>query len=133
MRDEELVRAADEARRHAYVPYSHFPVGAALLTQDGRLYTGTNVENAAYPVSLCAERVALFKAVSEGERRFARLAVVTDTGGTPCGACRQALAEFAPQLEVIVADARGQTRTFSLGQLLPESFGAEQLRPRSDG
>lgn len=132
MNDAELIQAADEARRHAYVPYSRFPVGAALLTEDGQLYTGCNVENAAYPVSLCAERVALFKAVSEGHRRFRTLAVVTDTGGAPCGSCRQALSEFAPDLEVIVADGQGHARTYQLDELLPHSFTAEQLQPRPE-
>lgn len=132
MNDAELIQAADEARRHAYVPYSRFPVGAALLTEDGQLYTGCNVENAAYPVSLCAERVALFKAVSEGRRRFRTLAVVTDTGGSPCGSCRQALTEFAPDLEVIVADGRGEARTYRLDELLPHSFTAKELQPRPE-
>ena len=83
-----LIHTAMEARKWAYAPYSNYPVGAALLTTSGKIYDGVNVENAAYPTGMCAERVAVFKAVSEGERRFAAIAVVTSNGGTPCGACR---------------------------------------------
>ena len=89
-----LIELANEARRRAYAPYSKYRVGAALRTKSGRVYTGVNVENAAYPVSICAERTAVFKAVSEGEREFEVMAVVTDNGGSPCGSCRQVMAEF---------------------------------------
>ena len=101
-----LIAAATAARAHAYAPYSHYSVGAALLTRTGKVYTGVNVENAAYPSGMCAERVAVFKAVSEGERSFAAIAVVTENGGAPCGACRQVLAA-SPQ--VLVCEA-GTTR-----------------------
>ena len=89
-----LIDLANEARRRAYVPYSNYPVGAALRTKTGRIYTGVNVENAAYPQTMCAERVAIFKAVSEGEMEFEVIAVVTNNGGSPCGGCRQVMAEY---------------------------------------
>ncbi len=125
---QQLVTAALQARQHAYAPYSHYRVGAAVLTATGRIYTGVNVENAAYPSGMCAERVAVFKAVSEGERAFRAVAVVTPNGGTPCGACRQVLREFGEDWEVIVADEQGHIRlTTTLAQLLPHSFGPEDL------
>jgi cytidine deaminase len=130
MTDDELVALAAQARRHAYAPYSHFAVGAALLAKSGRVYTGANVENASYGLSVCAERVAVWKAVAEGERAFTAIAVVTENGVSPCGACRQVLAEFAgdPQsLRLIVADAQGRRRTYTLAELLPEAFTPEQL------
>lgn len=128
--DADLVALAREARQRAYAPYSHFPVGAALLTRSGKVFDGCNVENATYPLATCAERTAVTKAVSEGEREFEAIAVVTATGATPCGACRQILREFSgPEgdLRVIVADLEGQIRTFTIADLLPESFGPEQL------
>ena len=126
----ELVCAARTARRNAYVPYSHYAVGAAVLAESGRLYTGCNVENAAYPTGLCAERVAVFKAVSEGERKLVALAVVTSNGGSPCGSCRQVFSEFAGDDAVIVlAPARGERRKkFTMKQILPSRFGPEHLR-----
>lgn len=128
--DAQLVDLALQARERAYAPYSNFPVGAALLTRSGKVFTGCNVENAAYPLTTCAERVALFKAVSEGEREFETIAVVTSTGATPCGACRQVLREFAGplgDLRVVVADLDGSNRTFTIAELLPEGFTPEQL------
>ncbi len=127
---EELVRAARVARRNAYVPYSHYAVGAAVLAKSGKVYSGCNVENAAYPTSLCAERVAIFKAVSEGERELVALAVVTSNAGSPCGACRQVFSEFAEDDAVIVlATARGNRRKkFSMKQILPDRFGPEHLK-----
>lgn len=123
-----LVALAIEARENAYAPYSDYKVGAALLTQSGRLYTGCNVENAAYPDSLCAERVAVVKAVSEGERQFSAIAVVTSNGGTPCGSCRQVLAEFGLDIQVVIADAEGKVcRECSLAELLPGAFGPGDL------
>ena len=104
---QKLIHTAQEARRWAYAPYSHYAVGAALLTVSGRIYDGVNVENAAYPSGICAERVAVFKAVSEGEREFLAVAVVTENGGTPCGACRQVLAEFSPDMPVVLDGAEG--------------------------
>lgn len=120
--DKALVRAAMEAREHAYVPYSHYRVGAALLTRSGRVFTGANVENASYGLSVCAERVAAFKAANEDEREFEAIAVATGNGVLPCGACRQVLAEFGPSMRVIVADASGNTRTYQLSDLLPGAF-----------
>lgn len=123
-----LIRAAAAARKHAYAPYSHYAVGAALLTEDGQVITGANVENAVYPLGLCAERVAVFKAVSEGLRGFRGLAVVTENGGTPCGACRQVLWEFAPHLWVVVADAQGRVHWEGpLRNLLPNAFDMDTL------
>lgn len=123
-----LVRSAVDAARNAYIPYSRYPVGAALRAKDGTIYTGCNVENASYPVSICAERVALVKAVSEGERQFDAIAVVTPNGGSPCGMCRQMLYEFAPDLRVILARTDG-TVVYDgvLSDLLPRGFGPESL------
>ncbi len=124
----QLIRAAQAVRRHAYAPYSHYPVGAALLTRSGKIYTGVNVENAAFPSGMCAERVAVFKAVSEGERAFEAIVVVTENGGAPCGACRQVLAEFGTDLEVVAADAAGTVvLETTLADLLPASFGPQSL------
>src|SRR5688572_13089252 len=103
-----LIDLANEARRRAYAPYSNYPVGAALRTKSGRLYTGVNVENAAYPHTMCAERVAIFKAVSEGETEFEVIAVVTNNGGSPCGGCRQVLAEFGLDTIVLIANGEGK-------------------------
>ncbi|MGD8491817.1 MAG: cytidine deaminase [Anaerolineae bacterium] len=128
--DQDLVAAARNARQRAYAPYSKFPVGAALRTQSGRVFTGCNVENAAYPLTTCAERTAVSKAVSEGEREFEAIAVVTATGASPCGACRQILREFGGPdgtLRVIVSDIAGNMRVFTIAQLLPEGFTPDQL------
>jgi cytidine deaminase len=124
----ELLQAAQQAQKMAYAPYSRFAVGAALLATDGTIYTGCNVENASYGLGICAERNAIARAVACGARRFTAVAVVTDNGVTPCGACRQVLAEFAPQMTVIVADTRGNQRIYSLAELLPDAFGPEQLQ-----
>ena len=130
MTDEQLVTLAQQAREFAYVPYSRFKVGAALLGASGRVFTGCNVENAAYPLCTCAERTAVVKAVSEGEKHLVAVAVVTTTGAMPCGACRQVLREFAgPEggLRVIVADTAGHWQTYTIEELLPEGFGPHQL------
>ena len=120
---DKLVRQAQAARGRAYVPYSHYPVGAALLTTSGRIYEGVNIENAAYPVTICAERVAVFKAVSEGEREFVAVAVVTANGGSPCGSCRQVLAEFGLDTTVLIADKDGQViLETTVRELLPGAF-----------
>jgi cytidine deaminase len=120
---QELVEAAVQARRWAYAPYSKYAVGAALLTESGKVYDGVNIENAAYPTTICAERVAVFKAVSEGERKFSAIAVVTSNGGMPCGSCRQVLAEFGVDTLVIIADESGLVRQeMSVGDLLPGAF-----------
>ncbi len=123
-----LIDLANEARRRAYAPYSKYCVGAALRTSNGRLYTGCNVENAAYPQSMCAERVAIFKAVSEGETQFDVIAIVTPNGGSPCGGCRQVLAEFGLDTIVLIADGEGQLLSeLPIGDLLPGAFGPEDL------
>jgi cytidine deaminase len=124
---EKLVAQAREARQRAYAPYSGYRVGAALLTKSGRIYTGCNVENAVYPLCTCAERVAVVKAVSEGEQAFDALAVVTENGGAPCGSCRQTLREFGEDIVVLIADAAGAYRETTVAELLPDSFGANDL------
>lgn len=127
---EKLVAVARSTRKNAYAPYSNYPVGAAVLTKSGKVYSGCNVENAAYPSGLCAERVAIFKAVSEGERDLVALVVVTANGASPCGACRQVFSEFAQDDAVIVlASPRGARRKkFSMKQILPDRFGAKHLK-----
>lgn len=128
---DELVERARQARQHAYAPYSHYAVGAALLGASGKVYTGVNVENAAYPTSMCAERTAIFKAVSEGERSFRAIAIVTDNGGSPCGSCRQVLSEFGLDIQVLLADAEGRlTQVTNVGALLPNAFGPGFLPAR---
>jgi len=125
---EELVAAATSARATAYVPYSGYAVGAALRTADGHIFTGCNVENASYGLGVCAERNAVFQAVARGEREIQVVAVVTENGVTPCGACRQVLAEFGPEMTVIVADVAGKRRIYALSELLPDAFGPQDLR-----
>ncbi len=123
-----LIDLANAARERAYVPYSNYPVGAALRTKSGRLFTGVNVENAAYPQTMCAERVAIFKAVSEGEKEFEVIAVVTDNGGSPCGGCRQVMAEFGLDTIVLLADRNGSlVKETTVRELLPEAFTPEKL------
>src|SRR5687768_12085137 len=124
-----LIDLANEARRRAYAPYSNYPVGAALRTKSGRLYTGVNVENAAYPHTMCAERVAIFKAVSEGETEFEVIAVVTNNGGSPCGGCRQVLAEFGLDTIVLIADGeRKLQKVVTVAELLPDAFTPKHLK-----
>ena len=123
----ELLRVADQAQKMAYAPYSGFAVGAALLAADGAIYAGCNVENASYGLTICAERNAIAHAVLCGARQFTAVAVVTDNGVTPCGACRQVLAEFGPRMTVIVADTRGNQQVYSLAELLPDAFGPANL------
>jgi cytidine deaminase len=126
-----LVDLANNARKHAHVPYSHYPVGSALRTRSGRIFTGVNVENAAYPQTMCAERVAIFKAVSEGEKEFEIITVVTDNGGSPCGGCRQVMAEFGLDTIVIMADGSGRIlKETTVKELLPEAFTSEHLENR---
>ena len=124
---EHLLEQALEARERAYVPYSGYKVGAALLGRSGKIYTGCNVENAVYPLGICAERTAVFKAVSEGEQQFVAIAVATENGGSPCGACRQVLREFGENTVVLIADDKGNSRETSVGKLLPDSFSARDL------
>ena len=130
MTDQELIQKAVEMQKFSYIPYSHFPVGAALLCGDGRVFTGCNVENAAYGSTICAERTALVKAVSEGRRDdFIRLAVVGNSADYcwPCGACRQMLYEFAPDLLVLAVRGDGQFAQAALRDLLPHGFGPDNL------
>ncbi len=124
-----LVEAARAARLHAHAPFSHFQVGAALLTREGRVFTGCNVENATYGLTVCAERVAVFKAVSEGYRDFTRIAVVADTDEAtpPCGACRQILWEFGGDLEVILANLTAGKALYRMRDLLPYPFDRRLL------
>jgi len=127
-----LIKMALDAGQNAYAPYSDYAVGAALLAKSGKIYSGINIENAAYPTSICAERVALFKAVSEGEREFDAIAVVTSNGGTPCGACRQALSEFGLDMKVLIADdLLILLNEFTLAELLPGAFRPHDLRKLS--
>jgi cytidine deaminase len=132
LNDKDLVAAAREAREQAYVPYSRFPVGAALVTEDGKLYTGCNIENASFGISNCAERTAIFKAVSEGHRRIRAIAVIADTEGpvSPCGACRQAMSEFGPDAKVILTNLKGDVQVTSVRELLPGAFRETDLPPR---
>lgn len=126
---QKLLKLATEARAQAYAPYSKYAVGAALLGDNGKYYSGANIENAAYPSSMCAERVAVFKAASEGVRSLQGLAVVTINGGSPCGGCRQVMREFAQQdLPVLIGNVEGKLiLEITLADLLPYSFGPEDL------
>jgi cytidine deaminase len=128
---EQLVAAACEARRRAYAPYSRFTVGAAILADDGQIYTGVNVENASYGLTVCAERNAVGAMAGAGGRRVLALAVCTENGVTPCGACRQVLSEFAPDdndLAVWLIDGLGNVRETTLAGLLPDDFGPRHLK-----
>jgi cytidine deaminase len=127
MTPQELVAAALEARTRAYAPYSHYLVGAAVLTRNGEVVAGCNVENAAYPATICAERVALTSAVAQGKRDFVAIAVATANGGTPCGTCRQVMAELGPDMLVYISDAQGNFAATSVRALLPDSFGPQRL------
>lgn len=124
MTNEELIEIARRYREHSYSPYSCFKVGAAVLTAGGKVYGGCNIENSSYGLTNCAERTAIFKAVSEGEREFEALAVIADTAGpcSPCGACRQVMADFRIP-RIIMANLRGEVKTVSLAELLPFAFG----------
>ena len=123
----DLFKRAIEAREYAYAPYSHYKVGAALLTRSGKIYTGCNIENAGYSSSVCAERTAIFKAVSEGELNFVAIAVATINGVAPCGVCRQVIREFSPNLTIIMGNLEGVYQALTLPDLLPHSFGPENL------
>lgn len=131
----ELIRLACESRKKAYAPYSGFLVGAALLTRDGRIYTGCNVENASYPATNCAERTAFYKAVSEGAREFSAIAIVGGPAGqeicdfcAPCGICRQVMREFCdPSFTILLAKTVDEYQVYTLEELLPVSFGPENL------
>ena len=129
MEAEELIKAAMEAKEHAYVPYSHFRVGAALLTKSGKVYQGCNIENAGYSPTNCAERTAIFKAVSEGYREFQAIAIISDSEEvtSPCGVCRQVMAEFCgPGFEVTMVSCKGDYKTVTLEELLPYAFSMKK-------
>ncbi|MBZ5749785.1 cytidine deaminase [Metabacillus rhizolycopersici] len=130
MNIEQLIKEAKAARDMAYTPYSKFNVGAALLTNDGKIYRGCNIENAAYSMANCAERTAIFKAISEGDKNFAAIAVVADTKRPvpPCGACRQVIAELCPKdMKVILTNLQGDIEELTVNELLPGAFSAEDL------
>lgn len=122
-----LISVAKKAREHAYAKFSNFKVGAALLSADGKIFSGCNVENSSYGLTNCAERTAVFKAISEGCTNFMALAIYTDANppATPCGACRQVLYEFNPDLEIVCANNMGVSEKFKLSELLPEGFRLE--------
>jgi cytidine deaminase len=124
---EQLVAAAIAARQRAYAPYSQYLVGSAVLTADGTIVCGCNVENAAYPATICAERVALTAAVAQGHRDFVAIAVATMNGGTPCGICRQVMAELGPTMVVYISDAAGNFQTTTAMALLPAAFRGDSL------
>lgn len=126
---DELIQRAARAQSQAYAPYSEYSVGAAVLTESGEIFDGINIENAVYPLTICAERVAIFNAVSQGHRSFQAIAVVTKNGGTPCGSCRQVMAEFGLDTIVFIADTSGKLiDTLTVDQLLPHSFGVDDLK-----
>nr|WP_299087806.1 cytidine deaminase [uncultured Metabacillus sp.] len=130
MNIEQLIKEAKAARDMAYTPYSKFNVGAALLTKDGKIYRGCNIENAAYSMTNCAERTALFKAFSEGDKEYAAIAVVADTKRPvpPCGACRQVISELCPKdMKVILTNLHGDIEELTVQDLLPGAFSAEDL------
>ncbi|MDP2892297.1 MAG: cytidine deaminase [Bacillota bacterium] len=129
MTDEKLIVLAKQAQENAYAPYSHFRVGAALLGRSGRVYTGCNVENASYGAAVCGERTAVYKAISEGERDFARIAVASSSGEItyPCGICLQVLAEFSPEIEVLLSNGR-EVQKYKLSELLPHPFIKEDIK-----
>jgi cytidine deaminase len=123
-----LIQMAIDARAFSYSPYSNYPVGAALLTDSDEVFSGTNIENAAYPTSMCAERTAIFKAVSQGKKNLKALAVVTKDGASPCGSCRQVMAEFSLDMQVFIADEDGKIHLeTTVKELLPEAFGPDNL------
>jgi cytidine deaminase len=131
MNNEQLITASKEARELAYVPYSKFKVGAALLTKDGKVYKGCNIENAAYSMTNCAERTAIFKAISEADKEFVALAVVADTERPvpPCGACRQVISELCRgDMKVILTNLNGDIQELTVAELLPGAFTAEDLK-----
>ncbi len=126
---EEAFELALKVRENAYAPYSNFKVGAVLVTKEGKMFAGCNVENVSYGLTICAERVAVFKAVSEGEREFSFMVVVTDTDppAAPCGACRQVIREFGLNIDIVAANIKGDMITKPLSEFLPDSFGPEDL------
>jgi cytidine deaminase len=133
MTNEELIKLAKEVQKKAHAPYSKFRVGSALLTEDDEVFTGCNIENSSYSLTICAERVAIFKAYSEGKRKFKKIAIVSDSKNfiSPCGACRQVLMDLAgEELEVILTNSMGETKIFKLSELLPLPFGSKDLKKK---
>ena len=130
MKYDQIIKKAIEARENAYVPYSKFKVGAALLTKDGKIYTGCNVECASFGGTNCAERTAVFKAISEGNRDFEAIAIASDNGifTFPCGICRQVIFEFGRDIKIIVGDKDGKIKTLPIKELLPHGFSGEDLK-----
>ncbi len=128
--EEELIAAAADVRNRAYAPYSNFKVGAAVETEGGDIYTGCNVESASYGLTVCAERVAIWKGISRGEKRFARIAVVVDTAELtpPCGVCRQIIWEFCGNVPVILSNLNGRSEVIMMGELLPRAFDSKFLK-----
>ncbi|MCD5414006.1 MAG: cytidine deaminase [Clostridiales bacterium] len=135
MDKKELINMAIEARKNAYVPYSNFPVGAAVLMDSGKIYTGCNVESASYGATNCAERTAIFKAVSEGERKILAIAIVGDLNSItfPCGICRQVFLEFAREMKIIVATSETNYKEYTLDEIIPFSFAPSDLNDSSNG
>ncbi len=121
---QQLVAAAHSARKQAYAPYSNYAVGAAVLTENGEIIPGCNVENASYGGTICAERVALTSAIAQGKRHLTAIAVVTVDGGSPCGFCRQVMVELGVEMDVYISDAAGNFRSTTVRALLPDAFGA---------
>jgi cytidine deaminase len=129
LKPKDLIKVARNAQKRAFAPYSKFRVGAALLTKDKKVYTGCNVEISTYALTLCAERTAIFKAISEGEKRFTAIAVVSDDSDfiSPCGACRQVLMDLAGDIDVIMTNSKNEYKIIKLGELLPYPFGPNNL------
>ena len=132
--DRTLLEAALEAQKQAHCPFSKYPVGAAVRTEDGTIFTGCNVESASFSLTCCAERVAVFKAVSEGHKNIMSCSIVTVEGkpAPPCGACRQVLYEFGPKMRIVLGNPEGEVRILELVDLLPEGFTADQLLSRAE-
>jgi cytidine deaminase len=128
----DLIEQARKARENAHAPFSNFKVGAALLTESGEIITGCNIENASYGLTMCAERVAIFKAISEGKTKFTNLAIVADTETLtpPCGACRQIIWEFCSDVPVVLANLAGTEKTFQMRELLPDAFDENFLKEK---
>ncbi|WP_140945936.1 cytidine deaminase [Candidatus Thermokryptus mobilis] len=136
MTNEELIKRAKEVQKKAHAPYSKFRVGSAILTDDGEVFTGCNIENSSYSLTICAERVAIFKAYSEGKRKFKKIAIVSDSKNfiSPCGACRQVLMDLAgPELEVILTNSMNEMKVVKLSELLPLPFGSKNLKKKKRG
>lgn len=133
MKHDDLIKLALDAKKFAYAPYSKFKVGAAILTEDGEVFTGCNIENSSYSLTICAERVAIFKAYSMGKRKFKSIAIVSDSKNyiSPCGACRQVLMDLAgEELEVILTNSKGKKKILKLKELLPFPFGSKDLKTK---